>query len=97
MSTGPNDLAIALDGGGARTAYQVGLLRWLARNYPNLRIPIITGVSAGAINAVFLASRSGPLQTTIDELTTLWSELRLEQVFRVDSASRPAVESCGIP
>jgi NTE family protein len=82
-----DDLAIALDGGGARAAYQVGLLRWLARHYPNLRIPIITGVSAGAINAAFLASRPGPLQTAVDELTTLWSELRLEHVFRVDSAS----------
>ncbi|OFV90757.1 MAG: hypothetical protein A3H95_09960 [Acidobacteria bacterium RIFCSPLOWO2_02_FULL_64_15] len=87
MTTGPDDLAIAFDGGGARAAYQVGLLRWLARHYPNLRIPIITGVSAGAINAVFLASHAGPLQAVADDLTALWRQLTIEHVFRVDSAS----------
>jgi len=87
VTTGPDDLAIAFDGGGARAAYQVGLLRWLARHYPNLRIPIITGVSAGAINAVFLASHAGPLQAVADDLTALWRQLTIEHVFRVDSAS----------
>ncbi|MGB7219172.1 MAG: patatin-like phospholipase family protein [Vicinamibacterales bacterium] len=83
----PDDLAIAFDGGGARAAYQVGLLRWLARHYPNLRIPIITGLSAGAINAVFLASHTGTPMAAVNELAQLWSELTLERVFRVDSAS----------
>ena len=49
------DLAIMLTGGGARAAYQVGLLRGIARHFPHLRFEIITGVSAGAINAIFLA------------------------------------------
>ena len=44
-----------MSGGGARAAYQVGLLRWLARRHPDLRVSILTGVSAGAINAAFLA------------------------------------------
>src|SRR5262245_15882579 len=83
----PDDLAIALDGGGARAAYQVGLLRWLARHYPTLRIPIITGVSAGAINAAFLASHPGSLGAAVDDLAQLWAELTFEQVFRVDAAS----------
>src|SRR5439155_27198561 len=48
------DLAVMLTGGGARGAYQVGLLRGIARHFPHLRFQIITGVSAGAINAVFL-------------------------------------------
>jgi NTE family protein len=87
MSTQPTDLAIALDGGGARAAYQVGLLRWLARHYPTLRIPIITGVSAGAINAVYLAAHPGSLKAAIDDLTRLWGQLKLDHVFRVDSAS----------
>ncbi len=83
----PDDLAIVLDGGGARAAYQVGLLRWLARRYPDLRLPIITGVSAGAINAVFLAAHPGPLAAAVDELSRLWSELTVEKVFRVDARS----------
>ena len=79
-----DDLAIVLDGGGARAAYQVGLLRALARHYPALRIPIITGVSAGAINAAFLASHPGTLHEAADELTGLWHKLNFEHVFRVD-------------
>src|SRR5690606_9925102 len=47
----PGELAIALTGGGARAAYQVGLLVWLARRFPELEVPILTGVSAGAVNA----------------------------------------------
>jgi NTE family protein len=82
-----DDLAIVLDGGGARAAYQVGLLRAIARWYPNLRIPLITGVSAGAINAVFLATRPCAFGDAIESLVRLWSRLTVERVFRVDSRS----------
>lgn len=87
MAAQRNDLAIVLDGGGARAAYQVGLLRWLARRYPDLRIPLITGVSAGAINAAFLASHQGTLAEAAHDLARLWSALKIEQVFRVDTRS----------
>ncbi|HUP63207.1 MAG TPA: patatin-like phospholipase family protein [Thermoanaerobaculia bacterium] len=43
------DLAVLLTGGGARAAYQVGLLKGIARHFPRQRFQIITGVSAGAI------------------------------------------------
>ena len=82
-----DDLAIVLDGGGARAAYQVGLLRWLARRYPDLRLRLITGVSAGAINAVFLASHRGPLSSAVDDLSRIWNSLTIDQVFRVDTRS----------
>lgn len=82
-----DDLAIVLDGGGARAAYQVGLLRGLVRRYPELRLPLIMGVSAGAINATFLASHPGPLAVAVDELTRLWRDLTVDQVFRVDTRS----------
>ncbi len=82
-----DDLAIVLFGGGARAAYQVGLLRCLAKHRPELRLPIITGVSAGAINATFLAAHSGTLADAVEGLTRLWSELEVDRVFRVDSAS----------
>ena len=65
----------------------MGLLRWIARRYPDLRLPIITGVSAGAINAVFLASHRGPLSSAVDDLSRLWASLTVDQVFRVDSRS----------
>lgn len=83
----PADLAIVLTGGGARAAYQVGVLRGIAKHLPHTRFDIVIGVSAGAINAVFLASRSGPFESTIAELTELWANLQVEDVFRVDLRS----------
>lgn len=82
-----DDLAIVLDGGGARAAYQVGLLRSLGRRYPNLRLPIITGVSAGAINAVFLAAHPGPFGAAVEELSDLWRALTVDKVFNVHPGS----------
>jgi predicted acylesterase/phospholipase RssA len=55
------DLAVMLTGGGARAAYQVGLLKGIARYFPHLRFEIIVGVSAGAINAAYLAAYRGTL------------------------------------
>lgn len=81
------DLAIVLTGGGARAAYQVGVLRGVATKLPHARFSIITGVSAGAINAAFLASRPGPLRDAVDELTDLWANLEINDVFRVDLRS----------
>ena len=82
-----SDLAIVLTGGGARAAYQVGFLRCIARRMPKLRFPIITGVSAGAINAVYLASHPGTTAEAVDGLTRLWSDLRIEHVFRANTSS----------
>ena len=78
-----SDLAIVMSGGGARAAYQVGFLRFLAKSYPNLSIDIITGVSAGAINAAFLACSPGNLEDRAQNLFTLWSQLRINDVFNV--------------
>ncbi len=80
-------LAIVLTGGGARAAYQVGVLRTIAAHLPDVQFDIITGVSAGAINALFLASRPGPLSRTMEELCDLWENLLIENVFRVDALS----------
>jgi NTE family protein len=84
---GPGDLGIVMGGGGARAAYQVGLLRCLARRFPELNVPYITGVSAGAINAAHLAAHHGTFLQAVDELTHLWGDLRIEDVFRVGSWS----------
>ena len=75
------DLALVLSGGGARAAYQVGLLRYLARTMPDLEVQILTGVSAGAINVAMLASHPGPLAESVEQLSRLWSNLRAEDVF----------------
>jgi len=79
--------ALVLSGGGARGAYQVGVLRQIARQHPELRFPVITGVSAGAINATFIASHAGELADATDELAELWSELSTSRVMRSDIPS----------
>src|SRR5437762_12813022 len=75
------DLAVMLTGGGARAAYQVGLLRGLARHFPELEFQIVTGVSAGAINAVYLAAMQGNLAHRVDQLHDLWRTLECDHVF----------------
>ncbi len=81
------DLGLVMSGGGARAAYQVGFLRALSRHYPDVCFPYITGVSSGAINAAFIANESGNLNEKIDRLVDIWSNLTIDHVFRVDSAS----------
>jgi len=78
------DLALVLTGGGARGAYQVGVLRGLARLFPELSAPILTGVSAGSINAALLAQHHGTFRQATEELAALWAELTPERIFRVD-------------
>jgi NTE family protein len=73
-----------LSGGGARGAYQVGVLRILAREFPEVVPDILTGVSAGGINAAFLAARPEPYPQKVDELAEMWSNLRIDEVFSVD-------------
>lgn len=84
---GRGDAAIVLSGGGARSAYQVGVLRGLARHLPGVRFPIVVGISAGAINAAFIASHPGSLAEAADELAAIMTGLHVEDVFRLDTGT----------
>lgn len=81
------ELALVLTGGGARAAYQVGVLAGLAEQFPELEIPIMTGVSAGAVNLAHLASHAGTFRGATQDLVELWSRLTVDRVFEVDSLS----------
>ena len=83
-------LALVLAGGGARAAYQVGFLRQLSRHFPELNFPVLTGVSAGAINAAHLANTADAFPVAMDKLVNLWEGLTIDQVFRTDL---PAIAS----
>lgn len=83
----PGDLAIILSGGGARAAYQVGVLRGLSRHLPWVRPRILTGESAGAINAAYLAAHPGTLPEAVEDLTRLWNQLTADEIFRVGPLS----------
>ena len=73
-----------LTGGGARAAYQVGVLRQLGRVFPDLAPDVLTGVSAGGINAAYLAAHQEPFPRKLEDLVDMWTSLRIEDVFRVD-------------
>ena len=79
-----SDLALVLTGGGSRAAYQVGFLRMLAREFPDFAPDILTGVSAGGINAAYLAAHPEPFAENVENLAKVWSDIRIDDVFRVD-------------
>ena len=88
----PQKTALFLAGGGARAAYQVGVLQailsllsehgWPARQNP---FEIICGTSAGAINATALACRADHFEESVTHLLGIWRNLEVEQVYRADS------------
>jgi NTE family protein len=80
-------LALALGGGGARAAYQAGFLQAIGRRFPFVQIPIMTGVSAGAINTAFLANHPANFASRTEHLCELWSQLRTNLVFDASSMS----------
>ncbi|MDO9095494.1 MAG: patatin-like phospholipase family protein [Rubrivivax sp.] len=86
--------ALVLSGGGARAAYQVGVLRALARirrealgPLARLRNPfgVICGTSAGAINAAALAANADRFEASVEVLAKVWQNFGTEQVYRSDS------------
>jgi NTE family protein len=80
-----------MSGGGARGAYQAGVLKALAEICIELgqadAFKVITGVSAGAINASFLAARHEDFLWSAKKLMDLWCNLNINQVFRTDLRS----------
>ena len=84
----PSDsLGLISSGGGSRAAYQVevlaGLRQLTGANAPN-PFPIITGTSAGAINALALATHSASLHTAVDSMLAVWAGFRSDHVMRTD-------------
>jgi len=84
-------LGLVLTAGGARGAYQAGVLKRLGE-LPGLRerpspFAVITGASAGAINGSLLAARGARFGEATREIARVWSSLRVEDVFATDARS----------
>ncbi|MDP9140020.1 MAG: patatin-like phospholipase family protein [Pseudomonadota bacterium] len=82
---------LVLTAGGARGAYQAGVLKRIAE-LPSLRgktapFSIITGASAGAINGAALASYHADFTEAADKLANLWAQLTANDVYRNDIVS----------
>ena len=84
MEARRRSLALVLAGGGARAAYEVGVLSAIAERAPALEFPIVTGVSAGAINAVYLAAHAESLPGAVAALRDHWSHLVVDRVYRIE-------------
>lgn len=79
--------ALILSGGGARAAYQVGVLKAVARILPRQihnPFPVISGTSAGAINALAIASNAGTLRYRVRRLECIWRQLEAHNIYRTD-------------
>ena len=77
-----------MGGGGARAAYQVGVIKAMAAILPKDSknpFPIICGTSAGAINAATLAVYAREFNLGVKRLNYVWKNFRTHQVFRVDA------------
>jgi NTE family protein len=82
-------VGLVLPGGGARAAYQVGVLKAIAEMLPEAPnpFPIIVGTSAGAVSAAVLGTEAVRWQRAITGLEHVWAHFHVEQVFRVDAGS----------
>jgi len=80
---------LILTGGGARGAYQAGVLKAIAEQYPDFHypFPIISGSSAGALNAVGLGGGGEIFRHSVEYLEQLWLNIRTPQVYHSDYLS----------
>jgi NTE family protein len=81
---------LVLTGGGARSAYQVGVLKALADLLParaRCPFPVVTGTSAGAVSAAVLAADPLRFRAAVHNLERVWRGFHVNQVFRADALS----------
>jgi NTE family protein len=80
-------VGLVLTGGGARSAYQVGVLLALAEMLPRARNPfqVIVGTSAGAVAASVLAAEAHHWRRAVAGLERVWANFQSSQVFHVDA------------
>jgi NTE family protein len=90
MMSEPSQLGLVLTGGGARSAYQVGVLKGIAdllRRGSACPFPIISGTSAGAVSAIALASDAAHFRRSVFAIERVWREFRVHHVFKADAVS----------
>lgn len=87
MTQDKKKTGLILSGGGARAAYQVGVLMAIAELVPRGTrnpFPIISGTSAGAINAAALAAQAHNYRMAVRGLERVWANITADQVYRTD-------------
>lgn len=85
--TVPKKLGLVLTGGGARVAYQVGVLKAMAEFLPRHAenpFPVICGTSAGSLNAITLAVNAANFRSGVHYLLGIWQHSAVDQIYRTD-------------
>ena len=88
--------AIVLSGGGARGAYEAGVLHYILEDFPRRtglspRFDIVSGTSVGAIHACFLAGTAEVTENRGQRLLKIWEGLRVDEVFRFTASDMFAI------
>ncbi len=84
---GRQKIGLVLTGGGARAAYQVGVLKAIAEFMPyRARMPfdVVCGTSAGALNVVTLAINVRHFRKGVRYLLNIWNNARVSDIYRSD-------------
>jgi NTE family protein len=91
QAPGKRKTALLLMGGGARTAYQAGVLRGIAKilelqhALPSVNpFQVVVGTSAGSINAAYFACRALRWRAALDEMAAMWQQLHVGDVYEID-------------
>ena len=79
--------ALYLAGGGARGAYQAGVLKAIGHilQVKTLPFDLVSGVSVGSINAAILAENADNFPAALDKLETIWGEIHCQQIYKASS------------
>jgi NTE family protein len=80
---------LLLTGGGARAAYQAGVLKAISDfgDFKENPFPVLAGISAGAINSSWLANYAESFSEGTQAMWDMWSSLTVEKVYRTDAFS----------
>lgn len=83
-------LGLVLTSGGARGAYQAGAIKALAQiqykeDKKEIPYTVLSGISAGSLNATFLAAQAQDFKSAADQLADLWSHINAQDIFETDT------------
>lgn len=88
MNTFENKVGLVLPGGGARGAYQIGVLKGITEILADRAInpfSVISGTSVGAINASVIASKADSFVDAVDLLNDIWGTFQTNRVYKTDN------------
>ncbi len=80
-TSGSSTTALVIGGGGARTAYQAGVLWYLGKRFPDQSFPVVTASGAGAFNAAVLTGRARSWPRATQGVVEAWTDLRPDRVY----------------